>query len=186
MRDSACSPSMSVARPRVPTWSIDKPGNCLGHGRNRGGNPASNNPDFAGGVRDHFSAVEAAVADRRRLGHSTSLVAQIAPRRACRRMWRWRRLETAFRAAWPQRAHRLRRRSPGDVRFGHAGDGRLLRRRRHRAQGVIRVRGGVDRPKVVDLAGWLLGDLGSGYWLGHEAAKAVTAELDGRGEADGR
>src|SRR5690606_32162851 len=36
--------------------------------------------------------------------------------------------------------------------------------------------------RIVDAAGWLLGDLGSGYWLGHRAAMAVAAELDGRGE----
>src|SRR5690606_22491761 len=34
---------------------------------------------------------------------------------------------------------------------------------------------------VADAAGWLLGDLGSGYWLGHQAAIAVTAALEGRG-----
>ena len=48
--------------------------------------------------------------------------------------------------------------------------------------GAIRIRGGeIDR--VVDLAGWQLGDLGSGYWLGHEAAKAAVAEMEGRGPA---
>jgi glucosamine kinase len=47
--------------------------------------------------------------------------------------------------------------------------------------GAVRIRGGaIDR--VADAAGWLLGDLGSGYWLGHEAAKAVVADLDGRAE----
>ena len=35
---------------------------------------------------------------------------------------------------------------------------------------------------VVDAAGWLLGDAGSGYWLGHQAARAVTADLEGHGE----
>jgi N-acetylglucosamine kinase-like BadF-type ATPase len=36
--------------------------------------------------------------------------------------------------------------------------------------------------RVVDAAGWLLGDNGSGYWLGHQAARAVVAELEGRGD----
>lgn len=34
---------------------------------------------------------------------------------------------------------------------------------------------------VTDGAGWLLGDAGSGFWLGREVAQAVSAALDGRG-----
>ncbi|MET4002438.1 glucosamine kinase [Arthrobacter sp. UYCu511] len=34
---------------------------------------------------------------------------------------------------------------------------------------------------VADGTGWLLGDNGSGFWLGREVARAVAAELDGRG-----
>jgi glucosamine kinase len=34
----------------------------------------------------------------------------------------------------------------------------------------------------VDGHGWLVGDDGSGFWLGREAVRAVLAELDGRGE----
>ena len=33
---------------------------------------------------------------------------------------------------------------------------------------------------VSDGLGWLLGDAGSGYWIGHRAASAVIAYLDGR------
>jgi N-acetylglucosamine kinase-like BadF-type ATPase len=36
---------------------------------------------------------------------------------------------------------------------------------------------------VSDGAGWLLGDAGSGYWIGHMVARAVVASLDGRGPA---
>src|SRR6185503_4134760 len=47
--------------------------------------------------------------------------------------------------------------------------------------GAVRIRNGaIDR--AVDAVGWLLGDTGSGFWLGHHGAKAVVAELDGRGE----
>jgi N-acetylglucosamine kinase-like BadF-type ATPase len=43
----------------------------------------------------------------------------------------------------------------------------------------IRVRGGrVERS--ADGLGWLLGDVGSGYWIGHRVARAVVATLDGR------
>ncbi len=34
---------------------------------------------------------------------------------------------------------------------------------------------------VADGTGWLLGDNGSGFWLGREVARAVAAALDGRG-----
>lgn len=34
---------------------------------------------------------------------------------------------------------------------------------------------------VSDGVGWLLGDSGSGFWIGRKVVRAVTAELDGRG-----
>lgn len=36
---------------------------------------------------------------------------------------------------------------------------------------------------VADGLGWLLGDEGSGFWIGHEGALAVLRSLDGRGPA---
>lgn len=36
---------------------------------------------------------------------------------------------------------------------------------------------------VADGTGWLLGDSGSGFWLGREVAQAVASALDGRGPA---
>lgn len=38
-----------------------------------------------------------------------------------------------------------------------------------------------DLAAVADGTGWILGDSGSGFWLGREAIRAVAAELDGRG-----
>lgn len=35
--------------------------------------------------------------------------------------------------------------------------------------------------EVFDGAGWLLGDLGSGFWLGQAVVQAVAADIDGRG-----
>ena len=35
---------------------------------------------------------------------------------------------------------------------------------------------------VADGTGWLLGDSGSGFWLGREVVRAVAAALDGRGD----
>ena len=169
--------AIDVGGSTTRAYLVDTTGHCLGHGRSRGGNPASNTPELA--AEAIISAVEAAVADAG-VGPFDVIVAQIAlagPQVHVALA----RLEEAFRA--------LGLSGPivfaGDllamfasVTLAHdgycvvAGTG----------AGVIRIRDGqIDR--VVDLAGWLLGDLGSGYWLGHEAAKAVTAELEGRGPA---
>ncbi|WP_167006279.1 BadF/BadG/BcrA/BcrD ATPase family protein [Mumia sp. ZJ430] len=47
---------------------------------------------------------------------------------------------------------------------------------------AIRVRDGVVG-HVVDGMGWLLGDAGSGFSIGHAVTRAVVADLDGRGPA---
>ena len=41
--------------------------------------------------------------------------------------------------------------------------------------------GGLKR--VAGGKGWLLGDAGSGFWIGHQVARAVVAALDGQGPA---
>ncbi len=46
---------------------------------------------------------------------------------------------------------------------------------------AARVRDGALE-RVVGGRGWLLGDAGSGFWIGHQAARAVIAALDGQGE----
>ena len=45
---------------------------------------------------------------------------------------------------------------------------------------AIRVRDG-EVAAVSDGSGWLLGDEGSGFWIGHHVVRAVVADLDGRG-----
>ncbi len=46
---------------------------------------------------------------------------------------------------------------------------------------AARIRGGrLDR--VAGGHGWLLGDAGGGFWIGHAVARAVVASLDGQGE----
>ncbi|KAM9863001.1 hypothetical protein ACI1US_01142 [Leucobacter sp. BZR 635] len=44
---------------------------------------------------------------------------------------------------------------------------------------------GTAAVSVSDGAGWLLGDTGSGFWIGHQIARAVLADLDGRGPSTG-
>jgi len=46
--------------------------------------------------------------------------------------------------------------------------------------GAIRVEGG-RQVAVADGLGWLLGDDGSGFWIGRRVVRAVLADLDGRG-----
>jgi glucosamine kinase len=48
--------------------------------------------------------------------------------------------------------------------------------------GAIRVEDG-RQVAVADGLGWLLGDEGSGFWIGHQVVRAVLADLDSRGEA---
>ncbi|UGS27982.1 hypothetical protein K8F61_07415 [Microbacterium resistens] len=45
---------------------------------------------------------------------------------------------------------------------------------------VIRVEDG-DVAAAADGLGWLLGDRGSGFWIGHRVARAAAADLDGGG-----
>lgn len=47
---------------------------------------------------------------------------------------------------------------------------------------AIRVRDG-RQDLSADGLGWLLGDDGSGFWMGRRVVRAVAAELDGRGES---
>jgi N-acetylglucosamine kinase-like BadF-type ATPase len=46
--------------------------------------------------------------------------------------------------------------------------------------GAIRVEDG-RQVAVADGLGWLLGDEGSGFWIGHRVVRAALADLDGRG-----
>jgi N-acetylglucosamine kinase-like BadF-type ATPase len=156
---------------------VDRAGVCLGHGRNRGGNPASNDPAQAAGAI--ISAVEAAVADAGGVlpAIDLALIALAGPQVHVARA----RLEAAFRG--------LGLAGPlvfaGDLlamfaSASPAADGYCVVA--GTGAGAVRIRdGAIDR--VVDANGWLLGDRGSGFWLGHKCAQAVVAELDGRGAA---
>jgi glucosamine kinase len=154
----------------------DEAGRCLGHGRNRGGNPGSNPPDQAAAAI--ISAVEAAIADSglKSPDIALALIALAGPRVHLAQA----RLEAAFRSfgltgplvfSGDLNAMLASATAAEDGYCVVAGTG----------AGAVRLRGG-EIDQVVDAIGWLLGDLGSGYWLGHHAAIAVAAELDGRGE----
>jgi N-acetylglucosamine kinase-like BadF-type ATPase len=154
---------------------IDEAGNCLGQGRSRGGNPASNNPDEAASAI--ISAVEAAVAEAgENLAILVALIALAGPRGRVAEA----RLAAAFRASG----------LTGPIVFSGdllamftsitaSADGYCVVS--GTGAGAVRIRAG-EIEHVVDAAGWLLGDNGSGYWLGHQAARAAVAEIEHRGE----
>jgi N-acetylglucosamine kinase-like BadF-type ATPase len=158
-------------------YLVDKAGHCLGQGRNRGGNPASNTPEAAASAV--ISAVEAALADAG--GGAFDIVVALIALAGPQAHLALTKLETGFRGVG----------LTGQIVF--VGDLLAMFASVSLATegycvvagtgaGAIRVHDG-SIAKVVDLAGWLLGDLGSGYWLGHEAAKAVAADLENRGDS---
>ena len=157
-------------------YLLDETGRCLGQGRDRGGNPASNSPEQAAAAM--ISAVRGAVAQAAEaLDIRIALIALAGPRSRVAEAT----LDAAFRAVGLS--------GPivfvGDVQAMFASvtpalDGYCLIC--GTGAGAVRIRGG-EVEQVVDLAGWLLGDLGSGYWLGHKAAKAAVADMEGRGPA---
>ena len=155
---------------------VDHSGNCLGQGRNRGGNPGSNPPDLANAAI--VAAVEAAIADADLPGLriELALLAMAGPKfKPVQEQ-----LETALKALG----------LAGPVIF--TGDLQAMVASVTAATngycivcgtgaGAVRLRNN-ELDAVIDAAGWLLGDAGSGYWLGHQAVRAVTADLEGRGE----
>lgn len=154
---------------------IDMAGNCLGQGRNRGGNPGSNPPDQAAAAI--IAAAETAAAEAGGpLDIAVALLAIAGPRNAEMQ----RRIDEAFRTIGLSGPLVL----TGDTHamlpsVTAATEGYCIFA--GTGSGAVRVRGG-EIERVVDAAGFLLGDLGSGYWLGHHAAIAVTAALEGRGQ----
>jgi len=154
---------------------IDDSGRCLGQGRNLGGNPASNTPERAAAAI--ISAVETAVAEAGApLDIAVALIALAGPQKHVALD----RLEDAFRSCGLN--------GPivfvGDVQAMFSSvastmDGYCVIC--GTGAGAVRIRNG-DVERVVDLAGWLAGDLGSGFWLGQQAARAAVADLEERGE----
>jgi len=156
---------------------VDYSGTCLGQARSGGGNPGSNPPDAAAAAI--IAAAGAAVSRRQdaALDIRVAMLAVAGPRSAEVE----RRLNEAFRAMVTHRAAMVMTGdTPGHAAFRHRGARRLLHLRGHRF-GCRAGRTWRGLNSVVDAVGYLIGDLGSGYWLGHHAAIAVAAALEGRG-----
>ena len=153
----------------------DPHGQCLGYGAGGRGNPISAGPERAAdGVLD---AITKALAST---GKSLSEVAVIVPAMAGMRAtgdsgWLSGRLTAAgFTGLLKFESDLLATYFSGAAdEFGYAlvsGTG----------ASVIRVRdGAIDA--AGDGLGWLLGDRGSGFWIGHAIADAAVQDLDGTG-----
>jgi N-acetylglucosamine kinase-like BadF-type ATPase len=153
---------------------VDMAGNCLGQGRNRGGNPGSNPPEQAAAAI--VAAAQAAAAEA---GTPLDIKLALLAMAGVRNPEVQRRLEEAFRALGLSGPMVL----TGDTQamlpsVTAATEGYCIFA--GTGSGAVRIRDG-EVEAVVDAAGYLLGDLGSGFWLGHHAAIAVTAALEGRG-----
>jgi glucosamine kinase len=155
---------------------IDRNGNCLGLGRNRGGNPGSNPPAEAAAAV--VAAAESAVGQA---GEPLDIKVAMLAMAGVRNADSLRLMEEGFR--------RLGLTGPmvmtGDTHamlpsVSAAKDGYCIFC--GTGSGAVKIRND-EVETVADAAGYLIGDLGSGFWLGHHAAIAVCSELDGRGPA---
>jgi N-acetylglucosamine kinase-like BadF-type ATPase len=158
-------------------------GTCLGYGRAGGGNPISWGPEAA--ARSVAEAVGAAVADlrSRHLEHAGRAVELAGPAAmamaggsgaASSEIWSAVLADAGVHGGVVAESDLLATFCAGTAELdGYAvvsGTG----------ASAIRVTGGqVD--EVVDGLGWLLGDEGSGFWIGQAAVRAALAALDGRG-----
>ncbi|MEU6073559.1 BadF/BadG/BcrA/BcrD ATPase family protein [Micromonospora sp. NPDC047074] len=149
-------------------------GQRLGSGRAGGGNPTSHGAERAAG--ELLAALREALADvdpaRVRAGTiglagAARLLADPAGRDAFDRAWR----DAGLRC--PYAVH-------GDALVAYASgtaspEGTVL----IAGTGAIAARVGEMRlDRVADGHGWLLGDAGSGFWLGREAVRRLLADLD--------
>ncbi len=154
--------------------AISTAGNVFGYGRSGGGNPTSAGVPEA--VAEIGSAVEAAVAGLP-TGEVEAVVLAMAGERT-----------DAFFAQLRQRIGGLGLgpvvMQPDLLAMFQSGTHRLEGYGMVAGTGSIaaRVRDGALH-RVVGGKGWLLGDAGSGFWIGHRVARAVVSALDGQGPA---
>lgn len=154
---------------------LDAGGTCLGYGRAAGGNPVSAGPERAAAevVNATRDAVRAAGLRVQDLSSGVAAMAGVSV--ITDDAW----LAEAFTAAQiPLRPvilpDLLATFASGTLSpHGYAivaGTGAV----------AVRVRDGrIDA--VADGLGWLVGDEGSGFWIGHQVVRAAAAVLDGRG-----
>ncbi|MGH3646805.1 MAG: N-acetylglucosamine kinase, partial [Micromonosporaceae bacterium] len=152
----------------------DSHGRRLGTGTAAGGNPTSHHESaaftaIASAIRDALSGVDPSRVASAAIGMAgVGRLAEPAVREQFEIMWR----ETGLRCDYQ---------AVGDAVVAFAAgtpepDGTLLLAGTGAIAAQLRDR---DLYRISDGHGWLLGDLGSGFWLGREAVRAVLAHLDG-------
>ncbi len=155
---------------------VDRTGRCGGYGASGGGNPVSWGPDLAGDAI--AEAVTLALAQAGPVPVAGTAIFAMAG-------------GSSFLTADAVRAQ-LRRRGvhcavrivPDLLATFCAGTPRLAGYALVAGTGSAAIR--VGRGRVVasaDGLGWLLGDAGSGFWIGHRAVRAAMAGMEGRGPA---
>ncbi|MBI5160519.1 MAG: hypothetical protein HY996_03750 [Micrococcales bacterium] len=152
---------------------VDATGHCIGYARAGSGNPTSAGAALA--AANVVDAVEAAVASA---GSPRIERTAVAMAGASQEAPDW--LDDAFGAAGLRGQVSVEADlaavylSGSRARLGYAaiaGTGTIAARLRDHAI-----------EEVADGLGWLIGDDGSGFWIGHRVVRAVAAELDGRAE----
>lgn len=151
-------------------------GECIGYGTGGRGNPISAGPDRAAdGVVD--AVVRALASSSRTLADVSVITAAMAGQRAedGEGGWLLARLEAeGFTGRLTFESDLMATYSSGSAEpFGYAivaGTG----------ASAVRVSGGAIEA-TADGLGWLLGDRGSGFWIGHRVARAVVRDLDNAG-----
>jgi len=155
---------------------VDASGRCLGYGRAGGGNPTSAGITSAVAAVAHASEQALAGGDITGKPPFLTVIALAGENTA------------AFREQVSARLAALGFGpvivEPDLLGMFHSGT--------HQRDGYVLVAGtgavaarvvGGELDQVVGGKGWLLGDAGSGYWIGHQVARAVVAALDGQGPA---
>src|SRR3954452_9178542 len=152
--------------------AVDSSGRCLGYARAAGGNPTSHGADRA--VTSVVAAIEQALALS---GVDPAAVELVMVAHAGGHATYVEGIERGLAALG----------MPAPVRT--AGDLlALFTSGTHETEGAALIAGtgaiggavrGGELVRTVDGTGWLLGDSGSGFWIGHRVARAVVDDLDG-------
>jgi len=155
----------------------DAAGDILGTGQASGANPVAVPLNV---VADHLSAAVSAALGDADPARITAAVVGVPG--VC---WFGRADGAAsLRHAWQRCGLRCQVRVVADPVVAFAG-GTAARRGAVLIAGTGTIAAMIDNDEVIrriDGHGWLVGDDGSGFWLGRQAVRAVLAELDGRAE----
>lgn len=151
---------------------LDEDGRCLGYGRSGAGNPTSAGTEVA--IPNHVAATRAALGD-------SGLVPDLVMLTLAGGLGR--RTGPVLAEALAEAGIETEVSVAGDVLSAYfsataSPDGYLVLS----GTGAISARiGDGEIAGLADGIGWLLGDEGSGFWIGHRVARAAAADIEGRG-----